>query len=178
MFILSQVLGGIALVIICTSYFLQVKKTFLLFQIAANFFYGCSFLALGSFVAGLITLVSLIRCIFLFYSDKLPVKCIHLVLPLFIACYIAIAVIFWSGWLDIIPIFTAICFTYAFSIKEQQMTRYFCLVPNALLVIYAFIWQAYLNAILDLIEIIVLVCAIIKFHRKQKNKSQSFTPGS
>lgn len=44
------------------------------------------------------------------------------------------------------------------------------ILPNVLLSVYALLLQVYTSAILDAIEAIVLIIAIVKFHLQAKNE--------
>lgn len=168
-FIGSQIMGFIALILVCIAYFVKTKAIFLSLQIVANIFYAAAFLFLQSYVAGLITLISILRCLYIFVCEKKKFKYSAYFLPIFIVCYVAIGVIFWKNWFDIIPIITASSFTIAFFIKGLQKTRILCVLPNALLVIYNIFCRTYSNALLDLLELIVLIVAIISYNKIKKS---------
>ena len=170
MFLLSQISGIIALILVCISYFCKHKGHFLILQTIANLFYGASFLILNHYVAGFITMISIFRCIYIYIGENHNYKYTEHFLSVFIMSYIIVGIIFFDTYLDIIPIVTAIMFTIAFVIKNMQAVRYICIVPNALLMIYSIICTTYSNALLDLLEVVVLVVSIIKF---SKNKSKA-----
>ena len=69
-FIVSQILGGIALILICISYFVKKKSHFLTLQIVADAFYASSYLLLDVFSAGVITLISIVRCVVIYFGEK------------------------------------------------------------------------------------------------------------
>lgn len=61
-FILAQVMGGIALVLVALSYFTKEKKKFFIIQIIiANIFYGASFIFNMALVGGINFLICTIR---------------------------------------------------------------------------------------------------------------------
>ncbi len=167
-FIISQVLGGIALILVCVGYFLKSKTSFLVMQIVANIFYASSFLVQNSLVGGIITLISMIRCIYLYICEKKSFSKTIYFLPIFFVFYIIVGVVFYAGIGDIIPVITATLFTIAFYIKDLQATRYLCILPNAMLILYNILCKTYTNALLDSIEVVVLIVAIIKYHIENK----------
>lgn len=61
-------------------------------------------------------------------------------------------------------------FTIAFYMKNMQTVRYFMLLPNAILVLYAIICQIYTTALLDLLDFTVIIISIIKFHINKKQE--------
>jgi hypothetical protein len=172
-FIIAQILGIIALIIVSVGYFLKKKTHFLLIQVVANLFYATAFIVVGAYVGGIITYISLFRCIFLYYSEKKDIKNFYPYLSIFFALYILTTIIFWKGIFDLIPLVTASLFTIGFSIKSLHKGKYILLVANILLVIYNILKTTYANAILDLIESIVLIIAIIKEIKEKKNLRNS-----
>ena len=173
-FIISQILGFIALIIICIGYFVKKKSIFLIIQIAGNLFYAGSFLCLKVWTGGIITLISILRCIYFFICEKYNFKYTLHFIPIFFVAYITACILTWQSWLDIIPLCTSIMFTIALYIKNLGLMRYVLLVPNRLLCVYCILNQTYTSAILDFIEVIVIVIAICKFHfSNKKNLSEN-----
>lgn len=171
-FIFAQILGAIALVVICVGYFVKQKPLFLILQIVGNIFYGGAFLILNSVSAGIITLISTIRCIYIFVAEKYNFKYTLYFLFIFIAAYICVGILFWQHWFDFIPIITATLFTIGYYVKNLNLMRYILLVPNAMLVFYCIMCKTYTSALLDFIEFSVIIVAIIKF-KKEKNKTKT-----
>lgn len=169
-FIIAQILGGIALILVSVGYFFKNKPHFLIMQIVANAFYAASFICLNSLVAGTITFISIFRCLYIFLCEKCNFKHTPHFLPIFFCLYLTIGIVFWKSWFDIIPMCTSIMFTIAFYIKNVQTMRYILLVPNALLMFYSITCKTYTNAILDLLEVCIVVVSIIYFHIKSKHK--------
>ena len=66
------------------------------------------------------------------------------------------------------PLIASILFTIGYTIKNLQTMRYFLIIPNAVLVIYNILTTTYTSALLDFIEIIVIVVAIVKFYMDSK----------
>lgn len=171
-FILAQIFGGIALILVVISYFLMNKEYFLFIQIIANVFYGLSFIVNGALVAGLNTFISILRVLALYlYERKDKTPPIYLIL-IFSACYITIGVIFFKSYYDIIVIITPILFTIAMWVKNMQLVRYLMLLPNAILVFYAILNQVYTTALLDLIEVIAIIVALITYYIHKKKERE------
>ena len=169
-FIIAQVLGAIALVLMVISYFVKKKISFLFLQIIANLFYGLSFIFSSSLVAGINSIISILRVIQLYFYEKAGKTDPPYIIIIYSIIYIIVGIIFFNNILDIIPIITPIIFTIAMSMKNMQMVRYLMLPPNALLVFYAVMCQAYTTAILNFVEIIALIVAIIKFSIDKKKE--------
>ena len=168
--VMAQLFGVVALVLICLSYFCKTKSIFHILQTCADAFYGCAYFFVNSYVAGFITLVSAMRCAYLFFAEKYNFKYTYHFLSVFILGYVVMTIVFWKSWTDIIPLCTSILFTIAYAVKDLQKLRYLSLIPNIILIgfnIYSF---TFVSAILDLMEVIIIVIAIIKFKKSGGNK--------
>ena len=172
--ILAQILGGIALVLVSIGYFLKSKAKFLLVQIVANLFYAGAFFVLNAYVGAILTTISTLRCVYIYYAEKLQWKHTFQFILVFILCYVLVTIIFWQTPFDFMPLLTSTMFTIAFTIKDLQVMRYILIVPNVILVFYNILVGTYASALLDLLEVIVIVIAIIKFSKaKIKEKKTS-----
>lgn len=69
-FILAQIMGGIALIIIAISYFVKNRKTFLLLQTICNIFYAVSFIFNGALAGGVNTFISMVRLLVFYLYEK------------------------------------------------------------------------------------------------------------
>lgn len=173
-FILTQILGGIALILVCFSYFVKNKKYFLLIQVFANIFYAGAFLFQNLFVAGFNTIVSIVRTAVFYLYFKSDKNNIPIYVPLiFTGIYILNFIVFYTSMLDITALFTSVVFTFAFYIKNMQTTRCVSLLPNIVLCVYNFVNRCYSSSALDLIESVVIIVSIIYYHIKSKKVTES-----
>lgn len=169
-FIVSQVAGGIALVLVVIGYFVKDKIKFLFLNAIANVFYALSFIFANSFVAGIGTFISILRVFLLFIFEKKNKPYPIYLLIIFSIVYIINGIIFFTDFYDIIPICTSILFSSAMWIKNMEYVRYAMLLPNILITIYALIRAVYTSALLDFMEVVVIIVAIIYFHIKKKKE--------
>lgn len=173
-FILSQIFGGIALILVCISYFLS-KKSFLFVQIIANVFYGGAFIASLSLVGGINTFVSIIRCVILYYYEKKDKAVPLYYLFIFGAIYLGVGIVFFDGYWDIITMFSPIMFTFAMMMKRMIMVKWFMLFPNLALTFFCVFNEFYTSAILDFIEFSVILVAILTYYiQKRQNVDNSY----
>lgn len=173
-FILAQILGGIALILVSIGYFFKDKNKFMIMQVAANFFYACAFFVVGAFVGGGLVMISLVRCLYIFFAEKYNFKYLLQFLSIFIVAYIITTIIFWGTTFDILPLISSIIFTIGYTIKNLQTMRYVLILPNLILVLYNILTTTYASALLDFLEVIVIIVAIIKFII-EKNRHQKST---
>ena len=173
-FWLSQGLGIIALILVCISYQFNNKAKFLALQILANTFYASSFLALNVLVGGINTIISLFRVAILFLferKDKSPPFLLYLT---FFFLYILSGIICWQSPLDVISIISFEIFNIAMFVRNINLTRLLMILPNFMIAIYNLLLMTYTNALLDFVEIAVLIFAIIKFKDKNKIKKYKY----
>lgn len=167
-FVLAQILGGIALILVCVGYFLKKKSHFLIIQTVANFFYSAAFLVVGAYVGAALVMISIFRCIYLYFAEKHSFKYTLHFLPFFILCYLVMTIVFWDSPFDFIPLISSTLFTIGFTIKNLQVMRHVLIIPNVLLVLYNILKTTYTSALLDLIEVVVIIVVIVK--HKLKNR--------
>ena len=170
-FILAQIFGIIALILVCIGYFLKTKSRFMIIQIIANFFYASAFFVVNAYVGAIITTISIFRCIYLYFAEKKSFKYTLHFLPIFVALYITTTILFWSTPFDIMPLISSIMFTLGYTIKNMQKMRCILIIPNIILVIYNIFTTTYASALLDFLEFIVIIVSIIKFHIQNKKNT-------
>ena len=163
-FIISQVMGGIALILVFISYFLNNKIHFLIFYIIGNIFSALSYIFINSLVAGINICFSIIRFIFLYIYDRQEKKIPWFYLPIFSFLYIAVGIVFFENYYDIIVMITPILFTLAMMMENMELLRYFMIIPNLMLVFYGILNGVYTSAVLDFIEVIVISISIVGFY--------------
>ena len=172
-FILAQILGGIALILVCVGYFLKKKAHLLITQTVANFFYASACIIADGYVAGVLTAISVARCIYLYIADKHSFKYTYHFLIVFIVLYITLTIIFWDSPWDILPLITSTLFTIGLTVKNLQKVRYILIVPNVLLIFYNILQEIYTNALRHMIELIVICVVIIKNIINKKRQSRN-----
>ena len=173
-FIISQILGFIALVLVCLSYSFNNKKSFLAYQIIANSFYAASFLVLGVLVGGMNTIISIIRVSVLYILEKHDQKPPTWLFVLFSLLYLLTGNLCFQSIYDLLAIIAYEIFNMAMFIRDITFTRLMMVFPNVMIVVYNILSQTYTNAALDMCEIIVLITMIIRFSWARQNKKFKF----
>lgn len=169
-FILARVMGGIALVLVALSYFTKEKKKFFIIQIIANIFYGASFIFNMALVGGINFLICTIRIIVFFLYERKKRAVPIYVVAFFCCAFIVVGGIFFKDYYDLITIAAPILFTIAMCMKDMQMVRYLMILPNVAVTIYSIINQVYTSALLDFLEVLVIVVSIIVYHIDKKRQ--------
>jgi len=173
-FVISQVLGIIALILVSVGYFFKNKKKFLVIQAFANFFCAMAFMVVGAKAAGIVTLISIIRCVYVYFCEKHKFRYTYHFLPVFVLVYGITTVLFWSTPYDYMPFITSSLITICFAIKNLQVMRYLLITPNILIVIYNILVMTYTSAIIGIIENIVIIVAIFKYRFENKKSYKQF----
>ena len=173
-FWISQGFGIIALILVCISYQFNNKAKFLAIQIIANLFYSASFLAQNILVGGINTIISLIRVSVLFFYERKYKKPPLLLYISFSLAYIGSSILCFQTPLDIMAIISYEIFNLAMFAQGINLTRILMVLPNFIIMIYNFLLMTYTNAILDFIEVVVLIVAIIRFWDKNMVKKLKY----
>lgn len=167
-FILSQIFGLLALVLVCFSYYFNNKKLFFAYQIIANVFYSASFLCLNVFVGGINTIISTFRVTILFLLEKKNINPPFLLYLMFAFLYLYSGILLFQNNIDILAIIAYELFNIAMFVKNISFTRKLMVLPNLIIIVYNILNFTFTNAILDFVEICVLLYAIIKFGNNNK----------
>lgn len=162
-FILAQIMGGIALVVLAISYFVKNRNTFLLLQIVCNIFYAVSFIFNGALTGGINTLISVLRLLVFYMFEKRNVRPPIHVLFIFFELYLVSGLFFANNLIDLITVVASIVATIAKNCSNLQTMRYLSLIPSSLNGVYGMLNKVYTSALMNFIEVIILIIAIIKF---------------
>ena len=171
-FIISQILGGIALILVCISYFFN-KKTFLVFQILSNIFYGAGFVVSSALVTGINVFISTILVIISFVYEEKNKKVPLYYIFIFSVLYIAVGIIFFNDFWDIITIISSIIFTVAVTVENMLTVKYMMMAQNILLMIFGIFNGFYTSAVMDASEMFIIIVSIIEHHIKNIRQKKS-----
>ncbi|MBE5821104.1 MAG: YgjV family protein [Clostridiales bacterium] len=167
---IPQIIGFIGLVFLVTSLQNNKKGIVLFFQIFANLFYGLQYILLNSLSAGLMSLVSLIRCIIFFYYEKKKNTTTPKVLfSILILCIVLIGIFTYTNISSLIPIIATILYTYAIWQKDLRIFRILTCLIACLWIIFNFNVGAYVILIGSIFELISGLIAIYRFDIKKKD---------
>ena len=173
-FIIAQVLGIVATLIMCVSYSAKNKKSFLFIGLLGDIVYGITFFFVGSLSAGLIALVSCVQVLFIHHYDKKDKKTPRIIALAFILSFILLGLFTMQSYWDIIPILTYIWFTIVLDKKDVNSIKYLYILPNLVLTIYDFVVMAYASALEDGFEAIYLISVlVIDFIKTRKQQTIS-----
>ncbi len=172
-YIISQVIGGIAVVLVCIAYCVKSKRKLLFFQIMANLAICISYFFLGTYFAFIGTGLATIRTLF-FYLYERKGK----VLPIWLFCLLILLFIFqffivFEDWYNLLPLAVYITFTIAFRIDNIKLLKITLIFASIARFIFDLVKHNYSSLVLSLIEFTILVIGlIIIFTHEHKEKKQ------
>ena len=169
LFVLAQICGAITLVLTVISVQLKTKEKFLIFQIIANVFVVAQYFLLNVLTGAVVEIINTIRCV-VFYMYKKKDKKPSLVFLIVFICVTIISGIFsWQNAFSIIPIITAIVFTYGIWQNNVFVTKICTGITAGGLTAYNIIVKAYVGAVQSFAEGVSAVIASIR-HKKHIRK--------
>lgn len=177
--ILALICGVMATFILCLSYLVKNKKTFLFFSLLGDIVYGLTFVFVNSWGAGIITLLSCLQYVFVLFFERKQKQLPKSIAFMFIICFIVAGLCDFVSLWDIIPIVTYIWFTIALYYEDVNKIKVMYLIANISLAIYDIMVGAYANAFEDAMESFFLLVIIIRnvscIQRKHRGKSVTAT---
>ena len=158
-FIIAQLMGLCALIALIKSFQENNKETLLKYQIVSSFCYVLQYLFLNAYTGCLINLVCTIRNWIFSKYDKVPIIYLIVVIMLIIL----FAILTYSGIATIFPVISIMTYSIAIWTGNLRLTRKAEIISCLVLIIYNIIFKAYTGIITLSIEMIFVMCAIIKY---------------
>ena len=161
--VLAQIFGIIGLIFLVISIQNNKKKIVLLFQIVSNMFYGLQYIVLNSLSAGMMSFISLIRCIIYYLYNRNNKIIPKNILILFIIIIISTLLFTYNGLFSIIPILATILYTYGTWTDNLKLFRYIAIIAAILWIVFNFYVGAYVAFIGSIFELLSGLLAIYRF---------------
>ncbi|MCI7002884.1 MAG: YgjV family protein [Clostridia bacterium] len=165
-FVIAQLLGLASALILCSSYIVKNKKTFLLLGIFGDIVYGLSFVFVNSLGTGIITLLSCLQSTSFYFFEKKNKVMPKLIAGIFAISFVVIGAKTASTYWDIIPIVIYVWYTFVLYVKDVEKIRKLYFIPNAILIAYDIVVTAYASAFEDGFEATFLAILIVKDYVK------------
>lgn len=164
MYLASQIIATIGLIVLFSSYFMKKINKLLIVQILSNILFSISYFLIGGISALFVHLFDMIRDIFYYKSDN-----DHIIYIFSIPAFIIIAVISYSNIISIFPILASIVDGYGLS-KGRKTT----LLTSVLTYIIWFIYDYSLNAYMCIAADTILIITVIILFINHKDIKKSF----
>lgn len=169
-FIIAQVIGAIALIILMLSFQKNNKETLLKYQIFSSLLYAIQYIFLKAYTGSMMNLTCMIRnCIFRKY-DKENKKVPIIWLVFVVAIIITLSLITFDGWISLLPMIGVISYSVALWGGKLKIVRIAEVFSCILFIIYNIKVLAITGLIATVIEMLAAMIAMYKFDIK-KNKN-------
>lgn len=163
-YILSQIFGTIALVILILSFQKNKKDELLKLQVFSSLFFSLQYVFLNAITGCLMNLMTLVRNII--FRKFQNIKWLIVV----IALMIILSAVSYSGLISLLPTIAVILYSIAIWQKNLTITRIVEVISCSLFIIYNIKFYAITGLISTIIELISALVAIYRFDIRKKNK--------
>ncbi len=172
-FVIAQGFGLLGLIAsVCSMQFKKRRQIFTALLLL-NLFSALNFAFLGSWTTVYVSLFAMFEMIInnLFEWKKNPVP--GAVVGFYVAANIALGMLGFSGWLDILPIACALIFCATILMKNEQNIRKATFANQALWLIFDITAGAYFFALSNVLTLISTGLALWRFGREEQSKTSS-----
>lgn len=176
MFVVAQIISGVALVINTSGRLFKKQSVNLLFNLVANVLIAISLFFLHAYAGMAITILCVVRNAILFIyakynlaNDKKTLICFSL---LFIAC----GFIGYTNFFEyIIVVLKGLTYTYGAWQKNKYIFRVYSITSNIFTIQYNLLYNGYINILNEVICAIFTVFVIIKEQRRERRLESGTT---
>ncbi len=174
LYILSQVLTAIGLIIDVIGRTRKTKHSIMLFNIFATIFYVSCYVLLFSPVPAIFNFLCIIRQAIFIYFDKKNMSTKWYVLTgVVVIVLISITIgVFWSSPLDLFMIISTLILLITQTFKNTLVVRTGLIINSGLWLTYNFSLSGYVNMACDISTALPTIYALIRFNIIQKEKDE------
>lgn len=164
-FVIAQIIGGVALIILMLSFQKNNKETLLRFQILSSMLYAIQYLFLDASTGCLMNFACMIRnVIFNKYKDrKVPTYWLGIVLALMIL----LSVISYNGVISLLPMIAVVLYSCALWNGNLKIVRIIEIISCSLFIYYNIKVIAITGLIATILELFAALIAVYKFDIKK-----------
>ena len=144
-FVIAQIIGGIALVILIISFYKDTKTQLLKYQIFSSLLYIVQYIFLGAYTVCLMSLICIIRNYIFKHYDKNKVPMYWLIF--IIILMIILSMFTFNGFMSLIPMFESILYSVALWDGNLKVIRLAEIISCLLYIIYNIYVRAYIGLI-------------------------------
>ena len=168
MYITSQVLVFVGLIIDLIGRCLKHKNQILFFNVTASLFYVSSYLFLQSWLGAIANGLNLIRNVWYMRLDEKEYKPVSYVLPacLVTSIFVISLIIFWQNALDLVLLLSILLVTIGFAFKNVLVVRLTIIANSIVWAIYNFTIGGYVNFACDIIGLIITIISLLYYRFK------------
>ena len=170
-FIIAQIIGILALIILMLSFQKNEKKLLLKYQIISSFLYALQYVFLGAYTGSLMNLTCMVRnFIFNKYNNKkVPIHWLIIIVILMIAFLL----ISYIRTISLLPMLAVVLYSIAVWYGNLKLIRCTEVISCTLFIVYNIRVLAITGLIAIMIELIAALIAIYRFDIKQLNSNEN-----
>lgn len=168
-FILGQIFGAIALIILVISLQKNDRKELIKLQVLSCFGYFLQYCFLSAWTGALMNLICGIRNIVYYKKNK---KVSKFVIALFCIMMIVVSIFSYNGPISLLPMIATALYTIFLGIGNITTIRIVETISCTLFLIYNVKVKAITGLIATIVELIAVIIALIN-ERKQKNSKNT-----
>ncbi len=164
-FIIAQIIGIIALIILMISFQKNTKRKLLTYQIVSSFLYAIQYFFLKAYTGFFMNFTCMIRnYIFNRYKNKVPIYCLIII----ILIMISFSILTYSGLISLLPMIAVVLYSFALWYGNLKIIRITEVISCSLFIIYNIKVLAITGLIATFIEMLAAIIAIYKFDIKNR----------
>ena len=171
--LIPQIIGLLAVALFLLSYQMKKRKNIIIVNATSRALYILQYLLLGAFSGAILDILGIISCI-VAERKHLPfikkhLKTVFLLINFCIILSGTIIAVINKSFLDILPIIGVLLHTSAFWISNEKTIRQVSLLGSPFWFIYNFLSKAYGSSIGDLLSMVSIITAMIKYRDNKEN---------
>lgn len=169
-FIIAQIIGILALIILMLSFQKNEKKLLLNYQIISSLLYSIQYAFLGAYTGSLMNLTCIARnFIFNKYNSKVPIYWLIIIVVLIITFLL----ITYIGIISLLPMFAVVLYSIAVWYGNLKLIRCTEVISCTLFIVYNIRVLAITGLIATIIELISALIAIYRLDIKKLNSNEN-----
>ncbi len=170
-FIIAQIIGILALIILMLSFQKNEKKLLLKYQIISSFLYALQYVFLGAYTGSLMNLTCMVRnFIFNKYNNKkVPIHWLIIIVILMIVFLL----ISYVRTISLLPMLAVVLYSIAVWYGNLKLIRCTEVISCTLFIVYNIRVLAITGLIAIMIELIAALIAIYRFDIKKLNSNEN-----
>jgi len=170
--IIPQIVGLLAVAAFLWSYQQRKRRNIIIFNVTSRFLYILQYLLLGAFSGAVLDIMGAISSLVAAKKDipfiKKHSRAILIILDILI---VAAGLALYENVFSLLPIIGVLLHTSAFWINDERMIRRVSLLGSPFWFAYNFYSKAYFSSLGDILSMVSIVIAMLKFREKKEEKS-------
>lgn len=162
MFIFAQIIGVAAAAFNVSAMYLKEKKNILKLMIISSIAFAVNMFMLGGISGGVISLIGALQTFINYQYDKREIKYPKWLIILYMIIAVVCGMFSYKSLIDILPVICSVLFSVSILQSKEKNIRRTMLLMFILWTIYSFAIKAYTTAVVDAIQSILTIIAIVK----------------